>query len=58
MADKAKKKQEIKELLPNSELIAKSPYSVDQWEAILHVLPDKHLDELYGFLILENKKNN
>ena len=50
------KKSEIKSYLGSSKLIADSTYTVEQWEAILEVLPEKYLDELYGFLLLENKK--
>lgn len=61
MAEKVKNKSkstkvaEILELLPNSKLIADSGYSAVQWEKIVDVIPEDYLDELYGFLRLEQK---
>ncbi|PIQ79577.1 hypothetical protein COV81_01785 [Candidatus Peregrinibacteria bacterium CG11_big_fil_rev_8_21_14_0_20_41_10] len=50
------KRDQIKVLLVNSKLIADSPYSVEQWKAIIKVIPKDYLDELYGYLVLESKK--
>lgn len=52
------KKAEIKKLLPGSRLIEESPYTIEQWQSILMVLPEKYIDELYGFLLLESGKKD
>lgn len=51
------KRAKIAPMLADSELIAQSPYTVEQWEAIIKVLPGEYLDELFGYLTLEKKQS-
>lgn len=57
MSDLAGKREEIVAMLPQSKLIADSPYTVNQWEAIVKVIPRDYLEQLYAFLLLEKKKS-
>lgn len=56
LTPEAKRRAQIKGMLKDSKLIAMSPYDVAKWEKIVDVIPMNFLDELYGFLMLEQGK--
>jgi hypothetical protein len=56
LTPEVKRRSQIKAMLKDSKLIAMSPYDVSKWEKIVDVIPMNFLDELYGFLMLEQGK--
>jgi hypothetical protein len=56
LTPEVKRRAQIKAMLQDSKLIAMSPYDVSKWEKIVDVIPMNFLDELYGFLMLEQGK--